>query len=99
MALVFRSRPKSSTNESVSVKVLINLHDYAFSLLSPRVVFLVDGMDQRVIFLVLFYKLAHPKKIKRKKVERLVTLRHVEGPLIDVEPLSYVLSPTTIFYF
>jgi hypothetical protein len=47
----------------------INLHDYAFPLLSPRVVFLIDGMNKWVVFLILFYKLAHPKNRRRKIIE------------------------------
>lgn len=50
---------------------LVKLHDYAFSLLGPRVVLLVDGVDERVVFLILFYKLAHPK-MKREKERRII---------------------------
>lgn len=47
------------------------LHDYAFSLLGPRIVFFINGMDEGIIFLVLFYKLAHPKN-RQIKVDKLM---------------------------
>lgn len=48
-----------------------DLHDYAFPLLSPRVVLLVNSVDEWIVFLVLFYKLAHPKN-RQIKVDKLM---------------------------
>lgn len=42
------------------------LHDYAFALLGPRIIFLIDSVNERIILLILLYELAHPKTREKK---------------------------------
>lgn len=57
---------KKQRKRSGKISVFFLLHDYAFALLGPRIIFLIDSVNERIVLLILLYELAHPKRKQRE---------------------------------